>query len=93
MRPSVSRNGLYPRDSLPQLAPCTESYIGWQWFTSDRFKPTLHLSRVEIDRRAVLSGRYTAYPHDQWGPDTELFFMIGWDSWKFHTWYKPAYSF
>ena len=54
--------------------------------------PHFTLSRVEIDRQGPSYLVDTLrILHDQWGPDTELFFVIGWDSLEeFHTWYKAV---
>ncbi len=54
--------------------------------------PYFTLSRVEIDRQGPSYLVDTLrILHDQWGPDTQLFFVIGWDSLQeFHTWYKSA---
>jgi nicotinate-nucleotide adenylyltransferase len=54
--------------------------------------PHFTLSRVEIDRQGPSYLVDTlSILHDQWGPDTQLFFVIGWDSLQeFHTWYKSA---
>ncbi|HEY4036721.1 MAG TPA: nicotinate-nucleotide adenylyltransferase [Ktedonobacteraceae bacterium] len=54
--------------------------------------PHFSLSQVEIDRQGPSYLVDTLrILHDQWGPDTELFFVIGWDSLEeFHTWYKSA---
>lgn len=54
--------------------------------------PHFTLSRVEIDRQgpSYLVDTLRAL-RDLWGPETELFFVIGWDSLQeFHTWYKSA---
>jgi nicotinate-nucleotide adenylyltransferase len=52
--------------------------------------PHFRLSRVEIDRQGPSYLVDTLrILHDQWGANTELFFVIGWDSLKeFHTWYR-----
>jgi nicotinate-nucleotide adenylyltransferase len=54
--------------------------------------PHFTLSRVEIDRQGPSYLVDTLHIlHDQWGPGTELFFVIGWDSLEeFHTWYKAT---
>lgn len=54
--------------------------------------PHFTLSGVEIDRQGPSYLVDTLrILHDQWGPETELFFVIGWDSLEeFHTWYKSA---
>lgn len=54
--------------------------------------PHFTLSRVEIDRQGPSYLVDTLrILHDQWAPNTELFFVIGWDSLQvFHTWYKSA---
>jgi nicotinate-nucleotide adenylyltransferase len=54
--------------------------------------PYFTLSQVEIDRQGPSYLVDTlSILHNQWGPDTELFFVIGWDSLQeFHTWHKSA---
>jgi nicotinate-nucleotide adenylyltransferase len=54
--------------------------------------PHFTLSRVEIDREGPSYLVDTLrILHDQWGPDTQLFFVIGWDNLQeFHTWHKSA---
>ena len=54
--------------------------------------PHFSLSRVEIDRQGSSYLVDTlSILHGQWGPNTELFFVIGWDSLQeFHTWYRSA---
>jgi nicotinate-nucleotide adenylyltransferase len=54
--------------------------------------PHFTLSRVEIDRQGPSYLVDTLrILHDQWGPETDLFFVVGWDSVEeFHTWYKAA---
>jgi nicotinate-nucleotide adenylyltransferase len=54
--------------------------------------PHFTLSQVEIDRQGpsyLVDTLHTL--HDQWGPNTQLFFVIGWDSLQeFHKWYRSA---
>lgn len=54
--------------------------------------PHFTLSRVEIDRQGPSYLVDTLrILHDQWGPDTQLFFVIGWDNMQeFHRWHKSA---
>jgi nicotinate-nucleotide adenylyltransferase len=54
--------------------------------------PHFTFSRVEIDRQGPSYLVDTLrILHDQWGPDTQLFFVIGWDSLQeFHTWHNSA---
>lgn len=54
--------------------------------------PHFSVSRVEVDRPGPSYLVDTLYLlKKQWGKDTELFFVIGWDSLEdFPTWYKPA---
>ena len=54
--------------------------------------PHFTLSRVELDRHGPSYLVDTLrILHDQWGPETDLFFVVGWDSVEeFHTWYKAA---
>jgi len=72
---------------------CTESYHRLAMVQlAIASNPHFRLSRVEIDRQGPSYLVDTLHIlHDQWGPDTELFFVIGWDSLEeFHTWYKAA---
>ena len=54
--------------------------------------PHFTLSRVEIDRQGPSYLVDTLrILHDHWGPDTQLFFVIGWDNLQeFHRWHKSA---
>jgi nicotinate-nucleotide adenylyltransferase len=54
--------------------------------------PHFTFSRVEIDRQGPSYLVDTLrILHDQWGPDTQLFFVIGWDNLQeFHRWHKSA---
>lgn len=54
--------------------------------------PHFTLSRVEIDRPGPSYLVDTlGILHEQWGPQTDLFFVVGWDSIEhIHTWYKAS---
>lgn len=54
--------------------------------------PHFSVSRVEVDRTGPSYLVDTLHLlKKQWGTDTDLFFVIGWDSLEdFPTWYKPA---
>jgi nicotinate-nucleotide adenylyltransferase len=72
---------------------CTESYHRLAMVQlAIASNPHFTLSRVEIDRHGLSYLVDTLHIlHDQWGPETDLFFVIGWDSVEeFHTWYKAA---
>jgi len=72
---------------------CTESYHRLAMVQlAIASNPHFTLSRVEIDRHGPSYLVDTLHIlHDQWGPETDLFFVIGWDSVEeFHTWYKAA---
>ena len=72
---------------------CTESYHRLAMVQlAIASNPHFRLSRVEIDRQGPSYLVDTLrILHDQWGLDTELFFVIGWDSLEeFHTWHKAA---
>ncbi len=72
---------------------CTESYHRLAMVQlAIASNPHFTLSRVEIDRQGPSYLVDTLHIlHDQWGPETDLFFVVGWDSVEeFHTWYKAT---
>ncbi len=72
---------------------CTESYHRLAMVElAIASNPHFTHSRVEIDRQGPSYLVDTLRMlHDQWGPETELFFVIGWDSLKeFHLWYQAT---